>query len=311
MEENKSLVGYSGFVGSNLCANTYFNGLYDSKNIEKAYNTEPELLVYSGVPAQKYIANKFPEKDFEVIENAINNIRQINPKKIVLISTIDVYAKPDGVNEDTEIQIQDLQPYGKNRYYLEKWVKENYEDYLIVHLPALYGINLKKNFIYDMINIIPSMLNKEKLEELIKENSTIKKYYENQNNGFYKCKENLLEEERKILKDYFMNIGFSALNFTDSRASYQFYNLKYLWSHIEMALKNKIKVLNLATEPIKASELYEFVMGENFNNEILVDIPHYDFKTKYATIFGSNGEYIFDKQFVLEDVKKFMENEGI
>lgn len=78
-----------------------------------------------------------------------------------------------------------------------------------------------------------------------------------------------------------------------------------------MALKNKIKVLNLATEPIKASELYEFVMGENFNNEILVDIPHYDFKTKYATIFGSNGEYIFDKQFVLEDVKKFMENEGI
>ena len=32
----KILVGNTGFVGSNLCLNTYFDGLYNSKNIRVA-----------------------------------------------------------------------------------------------------------------------------------------------------------------------------------------------------------------------------------------------------------------------------------
>ena len=113
------LVGYSGFVGSNIEAKHNFDGLYDSRNVEEAYGTNPELLVYSGVPAQKFIANKFPEEDFRIIEGAIENIKKINPKKIVLISTIDIYKNPIDVDEDSNIDVNDLQPYGKNRYYLE------------------------------------------------------------------------------------------------------------------------------------------------------------------------------------------------
>ena len=75
------LVGYSGFVGSNICSKYLFDGLYDSKNIETAYGTNPDLLVYSGVPAQKFLANKEPEKDFKTIQGAIKNITNINPKK--------------------------------------------------------------------------------------------------------------------------------------------------------------------------------------------------------------------------------------
>ena len=82
------LVGYTGFVGSNINREYEFEGLYDSKNVSEAYGKEPELLVYSGVPAQKFLANKEPKKDLEIIENAINNIKKINPKEIVLISTI-------------------------------------------------------------------------------------------------------------------------------------------------------------------------------------------------------------------------------
>ena len=58
----------------------------DITNIKEAYNTNPDILVYSGVPAQKFLANKEPEKDFEVIKGAINNIVNINPKKVILIS---------------------------------------------------------------------------------------------------------------------------------------------------------------------------------------------------------------------------------
>lgn len=304
----KILVGYSGFVGSNIALNCRFDGYYNSSNIEESYGTNPDLLVYSGVPAQKFMANKFPEKDMEIINNAINNIKKINPNKIVLISTIDVYNTPVNINEDASINELENEPYGRNRHILEKFVMNNFNDYLIVRLPALYGNNLKKNFIYDLIHIIPSMLTEEKFVELCTKNNLIKDYYINQNNGFYKLI-NINKDEENILKNYFNNIGFSALNFTDSRSTFQFYNLSYLWNHISIALDNKIKILNLATEGVKASEIYEYVTGNNFNNEISDIVPNYDYKTNYADLFNGKNGYIFNKQFVLNDIKNYINNE--
>lgn len=300
------LVGDTGFVGSNLQSEYTFDELYNSKNITEAYGKNPDLLVYSGVPAQKFLANKEPEKDFEIIENAINNIKKINPKEIVLISTIDVYKEPVNVNEDTKIDTENLQPYGYNRYYLEKWVSENIENHLIVHLPGLYGKNIKKNFIYDLIHVIPSMLTYEKYQELLNKDNSIENYYEKQENGFYKVRK-LNKSEENILKEYFNNIGFCALNFTDSRGKFQFYNLKYLWKHIQIARKNNIRVLNLATEPVEISEIYEYIKNEKFINEVANDVPNYNFKTKYAKIFEGKDGYIFSKEFILEDIKKFVE----
>ena len=263
----KSLVGYTGFVGSNICSSAQFDGLYDSKNVKEAYGTNPDILVYSGVPAQKFIANKFPEKDFEVIEGAIENIKKINPKKIVLISTIDVYKNPQNVDEDFEIITEELEPYGKDRYYLEQWVKSNYEDYLIVHLPGLYGKNIKKNFIYDLIHVIPSMLKEEKFNELCNKDDYIKDYYELQENGFYKLKDDISKENKKLLKKYFENIGFSALNFTDSRGSYQFYNLSYLYEHIQIALKNKNNsIYVLTTLPLLLFDYNESLVKKLIEN---------------------------------------------
>ena len=86
-----SLVGYTGFVGSNIIKNFKFDNLYNSKNIDEAFGTNPDLLVYSGVRAEKFLANNEPKKDLEIIKNAFNNIKKINPKHVVLISTIDVY----------------------------------------------------------------------------------------------------------------------------------------------------------------------------------------------------------------------------
>ncbi|MBQ2916640.1 MAG: NAD(P)-dependent oxidoreductase [Clostridia bacterium] len=301
----EQLVGYTGFVGSNLQKAHIFDGLYDSKNVSDAYGKNPDLLVYSGVPAQKFLANKEPEKDFEIIKNAINNINRINPKEIVLISTIDVYKNPVGVDEDTRIDTENLQPYGYNRYYLEKWVSENIENHLIVHLPGLYGDNIKKNFIYDLINFIPSMLKKEKFDELVQKDDFINNFYELQENGFYKIKA-LDKAEKEKLKEYFRKIGFSALNFTDSRAKFQFYNLKYLWEHIEIARKQKLKVLNLATEPVSIAEIHKFIEEKEFINEITQDIPNYDFKTKYDDLFNGKNGYIFNKEFILNDIKQFV-----
>lgn len=226
------LVGYTGFVGSNLNLQHKFDKVYNSKNISEAYGTNPELLIYAGVRAEKFLANKDRNKDLNLINEAFENIKKINPKKLILISTIDVYKNPVNVNEDSIIDLDGLHAYGYNRYQLEKKVRREFKDSLILRLPGLYGKNIKKNFIYDFINIIPSMLTEEKIDELIKDEPQLRNYYLRQDNGFYKCKI-LNIEEKAILKKMFNKVGFTAMNFTDSRGSFQFYNLKYLWRHIE------------------------------------------------------------------------------
>ena len=85
----RSLVGYTGFVGSNLNLNGEFEGLYNSKNIGEAFGTCPDILVYSGVPRQKFIANKYPERDFEIVKNAFENIKKINKVRAGNIKTSD------------------------------------------------------------------------------------------------------------------------------------------------------------------------------------------------------------------------------
>lgn len=300
------LIGYTGFVGSNVIDKFNFTNVFNSKNVQDAYGLNPDVLVYAGVRAEKFLANQFPNKDLENIEEAFENIRKINPKQLVLISTIDIYEKPINVDEDSLISTESLHPYGLNRYYLEQWVEKEYKNALIIRLPGLYGKNIKKNFIYDLIHIIPNLLTLEKFKELYTVDSKIEKYYELLENGYYKCKQ-LSDNERILAKQYFNDIGFSALNFTDSRGSFQFYNLNNLWNHIEIALENRIHKLNLATEPVFIKDIYKTIKGKEFNNEISSSIPSYNFKTKHADLFqGSNG-YIFTKEEVLADIKKFVE----
>ena len=258
-----SLVGYTGFVGSNIASNFKFDNLYNSKNIEEAFGTRPDLLIYSGVIAEKFLANNEPEKDLEIIKNAFDNIKKINPKHVVLISTIDVYKNPVDVDESTVIDTDNLHAYGFNRYHLEELVANEFENHTIIRLPGLFGENIKKNFIYDLINVIPSMLNEEKFMQLFSKDNFIKDYYLRQENGFYKCKQ-VAEFERNELKQYFNKIGFSALNFTDSRGVFQFYNLDYLAEHIKIAIKNNIKLLNLAVEPVSVNEIYKAIKDTNF-----------------------------------------------
>lgn len=306
-----ALVGYTGFVGSNIYAAGKIDAAYNSKNIEQAFGTNPDLLIYAGLRAEKYLANNAPEKDMELIIQAEENITKINPKKLVLISTIDVFKRPKCVDEKSDIDTEDLHAYGYNRYQLELWVREKYPDALIIRLPGLFGKNIKKNYIYDYINVIPFMLKAEKFEELLAKeedlDDSIKNYYILQENGFYKV--NVPEGKKNSLKEKFRKLGFSALNFTDSRSIYQFYNLANLWEDINKALNAGITMWHPATEPVSAGEVYEHLTGESFVNELSGTPADYDYKTIYADVFGGTGGYICDKEKVLKQIKSFVDNE--
>lgn len=306
----KALVGYTGFVGSNIYAQGEFDAVYNSKNIVEAYGTSPDLLIYAGLRAEKYLANNAPEKDMELIEEAKKNISKIAPKRLVLISTVDVWKAPNGKNEEDEIDTLDLHPYGYNRYCLEQWVREMYPNAIIIRLPGLFGINIKKNFIYDYINVIPFMLKKEKFEELslkAKElGKTMIDYYELLENGFYRCK-SLDETQKETLRELFKKLGFTALNFTDSRNVYQFYPLNRLWKDIQILLEKDIRLWHPATEPVSAAEVYYYLTGENFDNQLSATPVYYDFRTKYAEVFGGKEGYICSKEEILSEIKNFVE----
>lgn len=298
-----ALVGYTGFVGSNIYAAGKIDAAYNSKNIEEAYGTCPDLLIYAGLRAEKYLANHAPEKDMELIRQAQENITKIHPKKLVLISTIDVFKVPKHVDENSAIDTENLHPYGYNRYQLELWVRENYPDALIIRLPGLFGRNIKKNFIYDYINVIPFMLKEEKFEELSAKDPELKKYYVLQDNGFYKVK--VSDEEKEGLKERFRALGFSALNFTDSRSVYQFYNLSRLWQDIKTALDAGITLWHPATEPVSAGEVFEYLTSEKFVNELGGVPADYDYRTIHAESFGGKDGYIEDKVHLMGQIKNF------
>ena len=302
-----ALVGYTGFVGSNIYAAGKIDAAYNSKNIEEAYGTCPDLLIYAGLKAEKYLANNSPEKDMELIRQAEENIIKINPKKLVLISTIDVFKIPKNVDENSVIDTENLHPYGYNRYQLELWVREHYPDALIIRLPGLFGKNIKKNFIYDYINVIPFMLKEVKFEELAAKDPELKKYYQFQDNGFYKV--NVSDDEKDGLKERFRTLGFSALNFTDSRSIYQFYNLGRLWEDIQTVLDAGIKLWHPATEPVSAGEVYEYLTGEKFVNELGGVPVDYDYKTIYAKLFDGEKGYIELKDSILNSIKDFVKGE--
>ena len=302
-----ALVGYTGFVGSNLAEAYQFTALYNSQNIKTAYETEPDLLIYAGLPAAMFKANANPEADFADILQAIENIKAIKPKRIVLISSVAVYDRTYGVDENHLIDEEQLLPYGKNRMYLEKWVTENCENSLIVRLPALYGKNLKKNFVYDYINVIPAMLTEKKYQELVSKSDLIESAYTLADDKFYHL--TVTGDEKKKVYEYFSNNEFNAISFTDSRSVYQFYNLGRLWSDIQTALEDNLRLLNITAEPISVAELYKVLSGKDFKNELAKTPYNYDIKSIHAELFGGTDGYLISKEAELFDLKQYVEEE--
>eukprot|EP00742_Colponemidia_sp_Colp-10_P003864 GILJ01004115.1.p1 GENE.GILJ01004115.1~~GILJ01004115.1.p1 ORF type:complete len:547 (+),score=74.22 GILJ01004115.1:41-1681(+) len=146
------LIGYSGFVGSNLREQFKFTHFYNSKNISDIRNKSFDIVVCAGCPAVKYLANQNPENDIQVVKSLAENLRGVKAGKFVCISTIDVYPHPDqAADEDTDCH-QPNHAYGTHRLWFEDFCRENFPNCLVVRLPALFGKYLKKNYIYDLLN---------------------------------------------------------------------------------------------------------------------------------------------------------------
>ncbi|MCR5876317.1 pyridine nucleotide transhydrogenase [Phenylobacterium sp. J426] len=146
------LVGWSGFVGQSLLRQRPFDRRFRSTDIAEARGLEAELLVCAGAPAQKWVADREPEADRARLQGLAEHLDHVQARRVVLISTVDVFADSRGADEDSDPDAQAPGAYGANRRWLERWVLGRFPGALIVRLPGLVGPGLRKNAIFDLRN---------------------------------------------------------------------------------------------------------------------------------------------------------------
>ena len=88
---------------------------------------------------------------------------------------------------------------------------------------------------------------------------------------------------------------------------YQYYNLANIWHDIQIAVENKLTLVNFATEPVSTKEVAEYAFGLKFDNQPADIKPAvWDMRSKYAAVYGGKDGYLYSKQQELEDIKKFV-----
>jgi hypothetical protein len=153
------------------------------------------------------------------------------------------------------------------------------------------------------------MLKKTKFEEVCAKAVEINNFYSEDDNGFFRLKIGISSNERSMLKSLFEKVGFSALYFTDSRSKFSFYNLAFLWEHINILQDNNTSLAHMASEPVSAAEVFDALYGKSFLNELAN--PPFDytfFKTKHFDLFHGKEGYIFSKDEILKDIELFIKN---
>jgi len=148
----RALIGHTGFVGGQLLRQTEFEATFNSTNIEAIRGRSFDLVACAGAPAQKWLANREPERDRASIDRLIEAIDTVDSDRFILISTVDVYPEPVKVTETTPIDNEHNDAYGGHRRMLEQFVESKFDRRLIVRLPGLFGEGLKKNVIHDLLH---------------------------------------------------------------------------------------------------------------------------------------------------------------
>lgn len=149
---NRTVVGSAGFVGQSLIAQSEFDGQFNRGNFDELADSIHNLLIFASAPAKKWLANSSPDSDRDNIDYLVRSMRDLEVKKFVLISTVDVYDDPIGVNEQVAADATAPNHYGVNRLYLEDALRQVFPSMLAIRLPGLVGTGLRKNALFDMKN---------------------------------------------------------------------------------------------------------------------------------------------------------------
>ena len=308
---NNAIIGATGFVGTNLLAQHTFAERFNSRNIAELHGKRFDMVVCAAAPATMWAANKDPEGDLRNIQSLISHLERVETDRFVLISTIAVLADAAAMADENTTDFETIKGYGRNRRYLEQALAAVFQNLHIVRLPALYGIGLKKNFIFDISNPVPSFLTIEKYNELLDRlppplATLLKTSFDLVADlGMYRCDRTRLGAgDRSQLERGLFDLGFTALSFTNADSTFQYYGLSRLWADIGIVVSNDVPLVHLAPEPLRAAEVYQALKGSSFSERSVAPY-HENMCTRHAQLWNNSGRYIQDAQSVLRDLIQF------
>ena len=308
---NDCIIGYSGTIGKHLCSKAKFKHKYNSKNIKKITNKNFDSIICCAAPGAMTVANKNPDEDLKNIKKLIKHLSFVQTKKFILISTIQVFSQLNNKNNDEDSKkLNNKFAYGKNRRILEKFCEKKFKNVLIIRLPSLFGRYIKKNFIFDIINPLPTFLSSKKFKLISdKLHSHIRNFfiniYKKKNDNYY-INRNLLKNniQKNNLIKFFKKYNFTASSLTNPGSKFQYYNLENLIKDIKLGNDLGIKYLNISTEPIYARDIYKSLTKKKMkpNN---AKIYNANMISKYGKLWSDNKKYLYKKKLILKDLKKF------
>ena len=154
---SEAILGYTGFVGGFLRETRPDAELFNSTNFQNLRGRTFDTIYCATVPAVKWLANKDPVGDARAIQAIQDVLATVQCRRhFVLISTIDVHDHSTQHQREDQAVIESAEPYGRHRLEFERWVRTEFEaqgaHVCVLRLPALFGIGLKKNVLYDLLN---------------------------------------------------------------------------------------------------------------------------------------------------------------
>ena len=314
--DRSCLIGYTGFVGGNLTSQASFSVQFNSQSIGDMAGQCFDTVICAAAPGSMFEANKFPARDQKAIQALINHLSRVETQHFILISSIAVLENSADGSDETNSAFQNTLAYGRHRRVLEAFVEEQFKNSLVVRLPALFGYGLRKNFIFDLLNPVPSMLTEAKLENLI---TVLDKplaiwvrelYTHDQSTGMLKVDRAALDADKRrdTLNNAVIDLGCSAAQFHNPETTYQYYDTSRLWSDILIVLRAGLSHIHLAPEPLKAARIYEHLTG-CMMPDTGARLHHEDMQTCHAELWGRTGRYLSDSDSVLNRLTAFFDSE--
>lgn len=310
------LIGATGFVGGALLRQMGFDARFHSRNVNEVEGQRFGTLVCAAAPGSMLEANTAPERDRAAIQGLIEQLSRVDAKRFILVSSIAVLADFAGQDDETTENFQESLAYGRHRRELEAFVEDHFAQHLIVRLPALFGKGLRKNFIFDLMNPVPSMLNAEKLDALRSGlNDALSRwvgelYAEDAATGLLKLHREALNRDarRAALDEAVSDLGLSATQFHNRETTYQYFEIDRLWRDVGVALEAGLTHLHLTSEPLKAALIHERLKGSPMP-QTSARLHREDMHSANGTLWGASGPYLYSGAATLERLEQFYAGE--
>lgn len=152
-----AVIGYTGVIGSKVYEQLQFFKQYEvvgfnRDNLSKLLHQEYDCVICTAPSSKKFKTNIGLANSSEEIERLVDSIAKVKTKQFVLVSS------------QTALHTENR--YGQVQNEVCQAVLQNHKNHSIYFMDTLYGENLKKGFVHDLIHRQWSFVSKEELEKI-------------------------------------------------------------------------------------------------------------------------------------------------